>query len=262
MDWIMARSAKRRKKRPAVAQDGAMLQGMQALGSFMSQNPALVGGTTAFLIALAFVSANALWYQPHAHTSPLFSTRSFDSFAVARHQKVEQPETTIRLDRTETPLPQARPAAERVIQAGDKQLQDVQAVLKQLGYYQGEVDGLAGPNTAAAISAYQQRMGLTVSGHVDGRLLKELGIGDVTGSIGQVETADKPTLPDVDPATLLQKIQVGLKAFGNDGIEADGRMGAKTRSGIKEFQALFGLPQTGEPDEAVYRKMMDEGLID
>ncbi|TGR62427.1 peptidoglycan-binding protein, partial [Mesorhizobium sp. M2D.F.Ca.ET.223.01.1.1] len=29
---------------------------------------------------------------------------------------------------------------------------------------------------------------------------------------------------------------------------------------IKEFQALFGLPETGEPDEAVYVKMREIGL--
>ncbi|MCO5063135.1 MAG: peptidoglycan-binding protein [Rhizobiaceae bacterium] len=257
----MARSAKQRKKRAAaVEHDGVMLQGMQAVGGFMSQNPALVGGTTAFLIALSFVSANALWYQPHAHTAPLFSTRPFDTLA-ADDREPALPETTIRLERSQTPVPQARPAAsQQSLQLGDRQLQAVQAVLKQLGYYQGEVDGLAGPNTSAAISAYQRRMGLSVSGSVDESLLKELGIADVTGSIGQAEPIVRQTTPG--STELLARIQAGLKAFGNDGIEADGRMGAKTRAGIKEFQALFGLPQTGEPDEVVYRKMKAEGLID
>ncbi|RFC68772.1 MULTISPECIES: peptidoglycan-binding domain-containing protein [Mesorhizobium] len=252
----MARSAKPRKKRAAAPHDGVVVQGMQAVGSFMSNNPALVGGTTAFLIALSFVSANALWYQPHAHTSPLFSTRSFDSFVVSSRNQTNEPETTIRLERPETPLPQARPAdVPRSVPKGDAQLQSVQAVLKQLGYYQGDVDGLAGPNTSAAISAYQQKMGFTVSGHVDEKLLKELGIADITGSI-------EPPAPAPDATALLARIQTGLKAFGNEGIDADGRMGAKTRAGIKEFQALFGLPQTGEPDEAVYRKMKAEHLID
>lgn len=257
----MARSAKPRKRR-VVEQDGLMLQGMQAVGNFMSQNPALVGGTTAFLIALSFVSANALWYQPHAHTAPLFSTRSFDSFAVARYQKQEQPETTIRLERPETPLPQTRPAATQPKPAGDKQLREVQAVLKQLGYYQGDVDGLSGPNTSAAISSYQRKMGLAASGQVDARLLHELGIAEITGSIEPVAPVEESAPKVTDPAALLTKIQAGLKAFGNSGIEPDGRMGAKTRAGIKEFQALFGLSPTGEPDEGVYNKMVAEGLID
>ena len=41
------------------------------------RNPALVGGSTAFLVALSFVSANALWYQPHAHSGAFFVTRDF-----------------------------------------------------------------------------------------------------------------------------------------------------------------------------------------
>jgi peptidoglycan hydrolase-like protein with peptidoglycan-binding domain len=56
------------------------------------------------------------------------------------------------------------------------------------------------------------------------------------------------------------KIQAGLKAFGNDGIELDGVVGARTTAAIREFQSLFGLPETGAPDEAVYAKMREIGL--
>ena len=56
------------------------------------------------------------------------------------------------------------------------------------------------------------------------------------------------------------KIQAGLKAFGNDGIQLDGVVGAQTSAAIREFQSLFGLPVTGAPDEAVYAKMREIGL--
>ena len=62
------------------------------------------------------------------------------------------------------------------------------------------------------------------------------------------------------PDPMVQKIQAGLKAFGNDGMEIDGVIGAKTRSAIREFQSLFGLPVTGEPDQKVYAKMREIGL--
>ena len=261
----MARSAKQRKKKTAVQQDGVFVQGMQALGDFVSHNPVLVGGSTAFLIALSFVSANALWYQPHAHTAPLFSTRSFDSFAPVARPKPAESGTTIRLDRTGLPVPQARPSGNaRNSAPSDSQLQAVQAVLKQLGFYQGDVDGLTGPATSNAIAAYQRKIGLTATGQVDKDVLKELGLADITGSVSPMpEKAVQSAAPQkLDPAQLLTRIQLGLKAFGNQGIDADGRMGAKTRAGIKEFQALFGLPQTGEADETVYLKMKAEGLID
>ena len=53
---------------------------------------------------------------------------------------------------------------------------------------------------------------------------------------------------------MVQKIQAGLKAFGNDGMEIDGVIGAKTRAAIREFQSLFGLPVTGEPDAEALRQ--------
>src|SRR5205085_7085438 len=43
----------------------------------------------------------------------------------------------------------------------DKVIADVQAVLQQMGYYRGEVDGLLGPMTREALTAYQADQGLT-----------------------------------------------------------------------------------------------------
>jgi peptidoglycan hydrolase-like protein with peptidoglycan-binding domain len=58
------------------------------------------------------------------------------------------------------------------------------------------------------------------------------------------------------------RIQAGLRAFGNDQIEIDGIVGAKTEAAIREFQSLFGLPVTGRPDPSVLAKMRDLGLAD
>jgi peptidoglycan hydrolase-like protein with peptidoglycan-binding domain len=47
---------------------------------------------------------------------------------------------------------------------GAKQTQDLQANLSQLGFNPGAADGLYGPKTAEAVSAFQQRNQLTVDG--------------------------------------------------------------------------------------------------
>ncbi len=39
-------------------------------------------------------------------------------------------------------------------------------------------------------------------------------------------------------------------------------VGPKTHAAIKEFQSLFGLPVTGDPDKTVSDKMREIGLID
>src|ERR1700730_335196 len=52
----------------------------------------------------------------------------------------------------------------------------VQQELSQLGYYQGPIDGLIGPQTAKAIRWFQSVDTLSVTGQIDGPTLKALGI--------------------------------------------------------------------------------------
>jgi hypothetical protein len=59
----------------------------------------------------------------------------------------------------------------------DKVIADVQAVLQQMGYYRGEVDGLLGPLTREALSAYQADNGLTTTAAIDEPTLDALGMG-------------------------------------------------------------------------------------
>lgn len=53
---------------------------------------------------------------------------------------------------------------------------DVQRTLAKKGYYGGVLDGDIGPQTRAAIRAYQVDKGLPVSGRIDGNLLRSLNL--------------------------------------------------------------------------------------
>jgi hypothetical protein len=59
----------------------------------------------------------------------------------------------------------------------DKVIADVQAVLQDMGYYKGEVDGLLGPLTREALTAYQSDNGLTTTAAIDEPTLDSLGMG-------------------------------------------------------------------------------------
>jgi hypothetical protein len=59
----------------------------------------------------------------------------------------------------------------------DQVIADVQALLQQMGYYRGEVDGLLGPLTREALSAYQADQGLTTTAAIDQPTLDSLGMG-------------------------------------------------------------------------------------
>jgi hypothetical protein len=58
----------------------------------------------------------------------------------------------------------------------DKVIADVQAVLQQMGYYKGDVDGLLGPLTREALAAYQADQGLTTTEAIDEPTLDSLGM--------------------------------------------------------------------------------------
>jgi peptidoglycan hydrolase-like protein with peptidoglycan-binding domain len=268
-------------------------EGLVLTGGAILARPALVGGTTAFLVATAFVSANALWYQPYQHTSAFFTTR-----ALIQHEPpaaAPKPQPRPAAARTDTrpaaqqPAAQTGPETTSSLPAGDPQVALVQQILKKLELYEGEVDGLAGPQTSGAVEHYQRLVGMTPNGHVDEALLRQLGIGARAAETAPAAEAAKPVVEKVavtipsnvpvpqprpagdgkvvqagykEPDPTIVRIQAGLKAFGNDGIELDGVVGARTRGAIKEFQSLFGLKVTGEPDAAVYAKMREIGLVD
>src|SRR5438128_4665086 len=58
----------------------------------------------------------------------------------------------------------------------DQVIANVQTVLQQQGYYQGEVDGLLGPQTRAALADYQRASGLPETAAVDQPTLQSLGM--------------------------------------------------------------------------------------
>jgi peptidoglycan hydrolase-like protein with peptidoglycan-binding domain len=251
----------------------SLSDGVNAVLALIARNPTLVGGSTAFLVALSFVSANALWYQPHAHSGAFFATRDYLRPGMADPSPGLPDETTILIERPEQP---------RQVVVGDPTVKEVQETLRELNFYGGEVDGLFGPNTREAIEAYQAKMGMSVTGSVDESLLDQLGTGSVTSAVlpspaprdevakppvvRTAPVADKAEEATAKPASLTRdervaKVQAGLKEFGTAAIEVDGVMGARTAAAIKEFQSLFGLKVTGEADQAVYAKMKEIGLI-
>ena len=58
----------------------------------------------------------------------------------------------------------------------DQVIADVQALLQQMGYYTGDVDGLLGPLTREALTAYQTDQGLTATAVIDEPTLDSLDL--------------------------------------------------------------------------------------
>ncbi|WP_041545144.1 MULTISPECIES: peptidoglycan-binding domain-containing protein [Chelativorans] len=264
----MTRYAKRPRSRAGARgkRTGWLRAGISGAAAAAGRNPVAVGGTTAFLVSLAFVSANALFYQPQVHPSAFLSTRILGPRALP--------------DLTQHPHPQSAPREIRQIEpagsavetspdstgsvpppaGGDGTVRSVQTVLNDLGLYAGPIDGMTGPQTNAAVETYRRIVGLEPGSQIDGALLHQLGLRDDGQAAQEASTA--PQTASAEPGdSNISKVQAGLKAFGNDGIEIDGMMGERTREAIREFQSLFGLPVTGEPDAPLVAKMREIGLI-
>ena len=77
---------------------------------------------------------------------------------------------------------------------------------------------------------------------------------------GEAQTAPV-RLPSQIPSAEVVKVQAALRAFGNADVVVDGVSGAQTEAAIREFQALFHLPVTGEIDGTLLDKMRAVGLI-
>ncbi|MCO6389523.1 peptidoglycan-binding protein [Aliihoeflea aestuarii] len=279
----MARSAKSRKRKQS---PGLLATGLAATGRAIAERPVVVGGLTAFAITFAFVAANAIWYQPHPHKSAFFETRHMsprvpaEPVDVTRLEIEPAPATAPKLDlpaETVAPSPAARPQANPA--QTDPRLEDpapdaraavvaeVQRVLAELDLYKGAIDGLTGPQTNAAVATYRQTLGLPEDGGIDSELLRHLGtngqaeqentpVEAARSGTDQIQTASAPSSGE----QRVMRIQAGLRAFGNQSIDLDGQVGPRTESAILEFQSLFGLPETGMPDEATYEKMREIGL--
>lgn len=248
-------------------------------------HPRLLAGTIAFASVFSFFAGNALYYQSQQHPRALFSTRSlaFDASRAADRDPLmtattaRPNETRIVIEREEASPVAAQPPA------GDPTVAKVQKTLNQLGLYDGAVDGLTGPRTSEAVRRYQEIVGLPQNGEIDVALLEELTqTPAIVSAIPTPRPAHDQPAPAaapvpvteapaaVQPAKLtagsgeavrIARIQAGLRAFGHDQIEIDGIAGSRTRDAIAEFQSLFRLVATGQPDAKTEAKMREIGLI-
>jgi hypothetical protein len=71
----------------------------------------------------------------------------------------------------------------------------VQHALKQNGYDPGPIDGVQGPQTTAALRAYQKAEGMTVTGRADPDTLGKLGVGISGATAGSNSPAKKKQSP-------------------------------------------------------------------
>jgi len=134
----------------------------------------------------------------------------------------------------------------------------VQSALNALGYAAGTADGLMGPKTRAAISAYQTDSGLPVSAQPSLTLYEHLQ--------QSLAARTQPTSPAPAPAgnaTLIAEVQTELRLRDYPVPSVNGQLDAATVAAIRSYQADASLPVDGKVSDGLLAQLrsgrIDEG---
>jgi peptidoglycan hydrolase-like protein with peptidoglycan-binding domain len=82
--------------------------------------------------------------------------------------------------------------------------------------------------------------------------------GEIPVSARSVSAPKSPVLPTSD---LVLQIQRGLSNIAYADVTVDGVAGEQTRAAIRRFEKHYRLPETGEPNEQVLRKLKSIGAL-
>ncbi|WP_331373714.1 peptidoglycan-binding domain-containing protein [Sinorhizobium chiapasense] len=285
--------------RPGLALRGLAVaaRALASAARVMARHPVGAGGSAAFVVVFSFVAANAMWYQHGAHPSPLLRTRVplvgpevAERLAAANGEPVEPRNvTTFVIEREGAEKPGNIDDAAAAAPAASTLTADIQRELARLGLYDGAPDGRTGPKTSAAILRFEKQTGRLQSGEARDDLLQALratrdtGLpaatpgdrpySDPKGASAEVDPVaaairtaeeDKTFLPRADipvPSELVVSIQKGLSNLAYADIVVDGVAGDQTRAAIRHFEKHYRLPQTGEPNAKVLKKLKEIGAL-
>lgn len=239
---------------PAVAVSGAvfgatgrgLLGAGTGAGRLVARYPAIVFASLSFIVALSFISANALWYQHGHHPAPIFQTRNPDdpvAFGGAGADGA-QPETvtTFRIERAgEGGAADRTPDTTATAAVPPKRTPSASS------------DDIAAMISADPVSS-------VVPAERPSGIDSNQGVDPVAAAILKAE-GQLPAQTAVVNPDLVMKIQRGLTNLAYSDIKVDGVAGEQTRKAIRHFQKHYRLPETGEPSEDVLKKMKSIGAL-
>ncbi|MBZ9934970.1 peptidoglycan-binding protein [Mesorhizobium sp. BR1-1-16] len=255
------------------------------------ENPVRSGGFVMVVMVIGTIISNAAYFQTTHHPAPFFVTRAAnDAAAPMPKARVDAaPAPTQSQSQTQThsaaapaatipPLPTAAPDSVTLVT-------DTQRALAELKLYDGPIDGKIGPQTRAALSSFEMRIGLVPTGQPSPGLLVQLKKALPRSSAATPAEIAPPALiptsatsggtPDVaasDPtatgsidhaqsAARIRKVQTALNDIGYGPIRVDGKGGGDTEDAIRRFQLDNGLALTGEADDALMAKLVMIGAM-
>lgn len=150
----------------------------------------------------------------------------------------------------------------------------LQTALKQLGYYEKDLDGNFGSGTLAAVKAFQEAEGLKVDGKAG--KLTQAKLTELTGLVfvfeDEEDKEDDTTTDTEKPAPTglfagdyrtmqfgtagnrVRILQRALLALGFT-VKVDGDFGSSTHKAVKAFQTVVGLTSDGKAGKKTLQKL-------
>jgi peptidoglycan hydrolase-like protein with peptidoglycan-binding domain len=213
----------------------------------------------AFLVLSGTIVYNALYLQdlrglaslPHNTPAPIAGPTPMVAMAPAPPAASEDgPSVEVTLPPVSTdlpPLPADYGASQLVVRA-------VQRELAARGYDVGAQEGTLSVKTRAAISIYEEREGLPVTGLATDELLHHIVLGGGITPAGGGEVAVESSAATKDDSATVMAVQQILADLGYDPGTADGTVSESTSAAIKAFQRDRNVPETGQ----VTPELLDE----
>lgn len=138
------------------------------------------------------------------------------------------------------------PAGGKTIQLKyDPVIEGVQRQLYASGYYKGAIDGVLGKKTRGAIQAYQQSVGLEVTGEPSSDLIEHIKFTREVSEASLFTGSVKPA-GDAGARAQIRRVQTGLSELAYSPGTINGELSEETRAAIRSFQRDRQLAETGE----------------
>ena len=139
-------------------------------------------------------------------------------------------------------------------------VQRMQELLADQGYYTAAIDGSYGYTTKAAVTAFQQKNGLTADGVAGTETLALLYSGDALPA-AVATAAPRTTLRLGDSGTDVLQLQQRLAALGYSGFVSSGLYDEATAAAVRLFQQQNGLASDGVAGESTLTALYSATVV-